>query len=119
MRVCKTPQAGHLVMQRLFAPLKHNVHNRWCRLKLIWADRDYENRVALVRKQFGGQLEIVRRAVGCKGFIVVPRRWVVERTFGWFGRYRRLARDHEDTVAISEVMTYLASIRRMLKRATH
>jgi len=46
------------------------------------------------------------------------RRWVVERTFGWLGRYRRLARDYEHTVESSEAMTYLASVRRMLRLAT-
>ncbi len=45
----------------------------------------------------------------------MPHRWVVERTFGWLGRYRRLARDYEHTTASSEAMTYLASIRRTLK----
>jgi putative transposase len=109
---------GQLVLQRLFEQLKHNVHNRWCRLELIWADGGYENLVASVRQQFGWQLEIVRRPVGSKGFIVLPRRWVVERTFGWFGRYRRLARDYEHTVSVSEAMTYIASIRRMLKLLT-
>ncbi len=47
----------------------------------------------------------------------VPHRWVVERTFGWLGRYRRLARDYEHTVESSEAMVYLASIRRTLKVA--
>ncbi len=60
----------------------------------------------------------VRRPEGRKGFAVLPRRWVVERTFGWLGRYRRLARDYEHTVSSSEAMTYLASVRRMLKLAT-
>jgi len=49
----------------------------------------------------------------------LPRRWVVERTLGWLGRYRRLARDFEHTVSSSEAMTYIASIRRMLKLATN
>jgi putative transposase len=110
---------GKVVLQTLFDHIKHNVHNRWCRLKLIWADGGYENLVAYVRQHFGWRLEIVRRPVGSKGFIVLPRRWVVERTFGWLGRYRRLARDYEHTVASSEAMTYLASIRRMLKLATN
>ena len=108
---------GQVVLQRLFDCLKHSVHNRWCRLKLIWADGGYENLVAFVRQHFGWQLEIVRRTVGSKGFMVLPRRWVVELTFSCLGRYRRLARDYEHTVAVSEAMTYLASIRRMLKLA--
>jgi putative transposase len=109
---------GQLVLQSLFVRIKHSVHNRWCRLKLIWADGAYEALVGFVRHQFGWKLEIVRRPVGAKGFAVLPHRWVVERTFGWLGRYRRLARDYEHTVSSSEAMTYLASARRMLKLAT-
>ena len=108
---------GLLTLQRLFDLIKHSVHNRWCRLKLIWADGAYVSICAQVRKQFGWTLEIVRRKEGQKGFVVLPRRWVVERTFGWLGRYRRLARDYEHTVSSSEAMTYIASIRRMLKLA--
>ena len=60
-------------------------------------------------------LEIVRRPDGIKEFKILPRRWVIERTFGWLGRYRRLARNYEHTVLSSEAMTYIASVRRMLK----
>ena len=74
--------------------------------------------VPQVRKVYGWALDIVRRPIGVKGFVVLPRRWVVERTFGWLGRYRRLARDYEHTVVSSEAMTYLASVRRMLRLAT-
>jgi putative transposase len=112
------PAGGLLVLQRLFEQIKHSVHNRWCRLKLIWADGAYANIGTQVRKQFGWTIEIVRPQEGQKGFKVLPRRWVVERTFGWLGRYRRLARDYEHTVSSSEAMTYLASVRRMLKLTT-
>jgi putative transposase len=108
---------GKLVLQWLFDQIKHSVHNRWCRLKLIWADGGYEDIVEYVRKHFGWTLEIVRQLEGTKGFVVLPCRWVVERTFGWLGRYQRLARDYEHTVSSSEAMTYLGSIRRMLKLA--
>lgn len=106
---------GKLTLQRLFDRLKRSVHNRWCRLKIVWADGAYEDIVAFVRQQFGWTLDIVRRPKEAKGFTILPRRWIVERTFGWLGRYRRLARDFEHTVSSSEAMTYLASIRRMLK----
>ena len=53
-----------------------------------------------------------------EGFKVLPRRWVAERTFGWLGRYRRLARDYEHTVSSSEAIVYLASLRRTLKVVT-
>ena len=108
---------GQRTLQRLFDRIKRNVHNRGCRLKLIWADGAYEHIVADVRKQFAWVLDIVRRPKDAKGFTVLPRRWVVERTLGWLGRYRRLARDFEHTVSSSEAMTYIASIRRMLKLA--
>ena len=110
---------GQLTLQRLFERIKRNVHNRWCRLKLIWADSAYRHMTETVRKHFGWRLDIVQRPEGVKGFQVLPHRWVVERTFGWLGRYRRLSRDFEHTVASSEAMTYIASIRRMLKLATH
>ena len=106
---------GYRTLQRLFDRIKRNVHNRWCRLKLIWADGAYAHIIKAVRKQFGWTLEIVRRLGDVKGFQVLPRRWVVERTFGWLGRYRRLARDYEHTTSSSESMVYIASIRRMLK----
>jgi putative transposase len=109
---------GQVTLQRLFDRIKRNVHNRWCRLKLIWADGAYAHITGTVRKHFGWLLEIVRRSDNTKGFQVLPRRWVVEPTFGWLGCYRRLARDFEHTVASSEAMTYIASIRRMLKLAT-
>ncbi len=110
---------GYPVLQKLFETIKHSVHNRWCRLKLLWADAAYTNIVEKVRKMFGGKLEIVRRADTAKGFEVLPHRWIVERTFGWLGRYRRLARDFEHTVSSSESVVYIASIRRMFKLATN
>ena len=109
---------GKLVLQRLFECIKRNVHNRWCRLKLIWADGAYEDIGAYVRQQFGWTVEVVRRPPDAKGFTVLSRRWVVERSFGWFGRYRRLGRDFEHTVSSSEAMVYLASIRRTLRVVT-
>ena len=109
---------GKLTLQRLFERIKHSVHNRWCRLKLIWADGAYDDIVAYVRQQFGWILDIVRRPKDAKGFTVLPRRWVVERSFGWFGRYRPLCRDFEHTTSSSEAMVYLASIRRTLRLAT-
>jgi putative transposase len=68
-----------------------------------------------VRRQFGWVLEIVKRSDDVKGFQVLPRRWGVERTFGWLGLYRRLARDYEHTTSSSESMVYIASSRHMLK----
>jgi putative transposase len=109
---------GKLVLAEWFERIKHSVYNRWCRFKLIWADGAYEDITAWVKKQFGWRLEVVRRSPDTKGFQILPRRWVVERTFGWFGRYRRLARDYEHQTLSSESMVYVASIHRMLRLLT-
>jgi putative transposase len=111
-------EGGKLTLQALFDRDKRSLYNRWCRLKLIWADGAYKGIVGYARQHFGWALEIVKREPGTKGFKVLPRRWVAERSFGWFGRYRRLARDYEHTVSSSEAMVYLASIRRTLKVVT-
>jgi putative transposase len=106
---------GQVSLGKLFMRIKRNIHNRWCRLKLLWADGGYEAIVTWVKQHCGGRLEITRRPPGAKGFVVLPRRWVVERTFGWLGRYRRLSKDFEHQVRSSEAMVYLASIHRMLR----
>ena len=106
---------GKLVLAKLFERIKRSVYNRWCRMKLIWADGAYSGIVEWVKKQCGWQIDIVSRPADAKGFEVLPRRWVVERTFGWFGRYRRLSRDFEHQVKSSEAMVYAASIHRMLR----
>jgi transposase len=63
-----------------------------------------------------GTLEIVKRSDQATGFEVLPRRWVVERTLGWFGRNRRLAKDFETTIASSEAWLYLASVQLLARR---
>lgn len=63
------------------------------------------------------RLEIVRKLA--PGFKLLPHRWVVERTFAWLGRYRRLAKDYEVTTAHSEAFIYLAASRLMLRRLAH
>jgi putative transposase len=106
---------GKLVLATLFGRIKRTVYNRWCRLKLLWADGAYEDIVPWVKQTCGWHLEITRRPPDAKGFVVIPRRWVVERTFGWLGRYRRLSKDFEHQVRSSEAMVYLANIHRMLR----
>jgi putative transposase len=106
---------GKLVLATLCGRIKRTVYNRWCRLKLLWADGAYEDIVPWVKQTCGWTLEITRRPPDAKGFVVIPRRWVVERTFGWLGRYRRLSKDFEHQVRSSEAMVYLANIHRMLR----
>lgn len=90
------------------------------RLQVVWADSKYHNHQlnAWLRRQrsIGWELEIVRRPKGAKGFVLLPKRWVVERTFSWLGRWRRLSRDYEHLTSSSEAMVQLASIGRMLRR---
>lgn len=69
----------------------------------IWADQGYQgNLIELVQQQWAIELEIVRAQEGQIGFAVQPRRWVVERTFAWFGKYRRLSKDYEHCTSNSE-----------------
>jgi putative transposase len=84
------------------------------RLQLIWADGGYAGAlVAWVKEQCGWILQTVLRPVGVRGFVVLPRRWVVERTLGWLGRYRRLSKDYERLPETSETLIYIAMIHRM------
>jgi putative transposase len=64
----------------------------------------------------GLTLVVVRRLAGTEGFVLLPRRWVVERTLGWLGRWRRLAREYEELPEVSQTMVKLAMIRLMLHR---
>lgn len=107
---------GQQVLGALFDWLQQTVPARWRRLRLIWADGGYKDIVQLVKRRWGWRLKLVRRPAGTKGFIHLARRWVVERTFAWLGRSRRLSKDYERCTASSEAMIYLVSIRYMLKR---
>ena len=101
-------------------PLLQAVIQRFSTLRKIWADSGYAG--ALVhwfQAQVGTHdcvLEIVRRLEGVSGFHILPKRWIVERTLGWWVKSRRLARDYETSTQSSESMIYLTMIRLMLKR---
>lgn len=83
----------------------------------LWADGTYRGGlVGWVRETLDATLEIVKRDEGEKGFKLLPRRWVIERTFAWLGNYRRLSKDYERLTRNSEGFIYLASIKTMLKR---
>lgn len=93
------------------------VEGRFPRLQLIWADGGYAGKlVDWVKTVCHLVLDIVKRPKGMKGFQVLPRRWVVERTFGWLGRYRRLSKDYEELPETSEAMIYAAMIHLMVRR---
>jgi putative transposase len=87
------------------------------RLRRVWADSAYGGHlVTWVALNCLWVLDIVRRLSGLAGFHVQPKRWIVERTFAWFGKYRRLSKDYEFHPETSETMIYVAMIHLMLKR---
>ena len=82
-----------------------------------YADGGYAGRlVAWANDKTNIVLEIVRRNATAKGFEVLPRRWVVERTFAWLGRYRRLSKDDEGCPESSEALILIAMIHLMVRR---
>jgi putative transposase len=88
------------------------------RLELVWADGKYHNHRLdrwLAGPEVGYRVEVVGRPAGSRGFVKLPRRWVVERTFAWLGRYRRNSRDYEYFTSSSESMIRISSIHRMVK----
>jgi len=87
-------------------------------LKKVWADGIYKKGglIDWVRETLNIALDIIEREPGQVGFQVLPRRWVVERTFAWLGRYRRLSKDYERCTRSSEGVVYIASIHTMMRR---
>ena len=69
--------------------------------------------------QENGRLQIIRRCDDQKGFQVLPRRWVVERTFGWMTRWRRLVRDYEKRIDVSQAMIMVAMGGNLIRRNAH
>ena len=92
----------------------------WWRLRLIWLDGGYKESlfewVKTIKRWRAVRLEQVRRRDEQKGFAVLPKRWIVERTFGWLVKQRRLSKDYEALCETSEAMIYVAMIRLMLAR---
>ncbi len=95
------------------------IRGKFPRLSLVWADGGYSGRLVQWLEQFcHWTLQIVKRCDKATGFHVLPRRWVVERTFGWIGRCRRLSKDYEAHPSASEAMVHIAMIQLMLRRLT-
>ena len=89
-------------------------------LKAVFADGAYDRLAALLACfLLGLTLIVVRRLAGGTGFVLLPRRWAAERTLGWLGRWRRLARDYEELPEVSETMVKLAVIQLTLHRLAH
>jgi putative transposase len=105
---------GAVLVLGILGRLKQRFH----RLKVIFADSAYgrNNLPECVKGAFGWLLQTVLRPAKVKGFVVLPKRWIVERTFGWLGRYRRHSKDYERNPASSEAMIYIAMTHIMLRR---
>ncbi len=87
-------------------------------MKKVGADGRYpgEEWYAEVKAEYGIRLEVIQKPEGVKGFIAQAKRWLVERTFGWFIQSRRLAREYEKLAQSSEAMMYLSMIRILVRR---
>ncbi len=91
------------------------VHRK--KLRKIWVDGGYRGKILQwVKSRFRYCLEVVLRSDNIKGFVVLPRRWVVERTFAWLNNHRRLSKDYERFTKTSETMIQIAMMRLMLRR---
>ncbi len=106
-------EGGKQVLARL-QQLGKRIH----RLYLIWVDGGYSGEPFLrfVMDTFGWIVQVVLRPEESKGFTLLKKRWVVERTFGWWNWYRRLSQDYEYLPENSETMIYIAMIRLMVRR---
>ena len=89
---------------------------RFPRLRKLWADGTYAGQFVEQARACGIDVEITTRLSDLPGFQVIPRRWVVERTFAWLGNYRRLSKDYEYWVYTSDAMIYAASLHLMTRR---
>lgn len=101
--------------------LEEPVRNGLPRLVKIWADGNYSGEktigwVAGLRSENPVELEIVPRKKNQEGFEVLPWRWIVERTFGWLGRYRRMSKEYDELPATTEAFIRIAMIKIMLAR---
>jgi putative transposase len=96
------------------------LRHTFSRLRLIWADQAYAGDLIpwlwALRPWRKIRLAIVKRPEGTKGFLLLPKRWIVERTFAWLGRYRRLSKDYEYLTQTSEAMLRVAMIHLMVRR---
>ena len=96
------------------------IRKRWPWVKHFFADGAYDRTKLMDKAAFlDFVIEIVRRIEGAEGFHVLPRRWVVERTFAWMVRWRRLVRDYEQRIDVSEAMIHIALGSLLVRRIAH
>ena len=90
------------------------------RLEKLFGDRHYGGKFAeWVAERYGWEVEVMQRPDDADGFVVLPKRWIVERTFGWWGWWRRLSKDYEQYLDASEAFIYIAMSHLMLRRLTN
>ncbi len=112
LRVFQTAQARQMILSA--------IRKRWPWVKHLFADGAYDRLQLMDKAAFlDFTVEIVRRSDTEKGFEVLPRRWVVERTFGWMIRRRRLVKDYEQRIDVAEAMIHIAMGSIMLRRNAH
>ncbi|MBA2749794.1 MAG: IS5 family transposase [Tatlockia sp.] len=106
-------EGANLVFEKL-----HLIRGKFPRLVRIWVDGGYEGKTFMcsVMDRYRWIIETIKRSDRTKGFVLLPRRWVVERTFGWFNWYRRLSKDYECLPETSVAMIQVAMIRIMVRR---
>ena len=116
INVMVTP--GDVQDRDAIAPLLEIASNRFATLKKAIADGGYQGKRTAdeVQQQAGIPLEIVKRSDIARGFYILPKRWIAERTYGWLGRCRRLAKDYENLTRSHVAFVILAMIRLMLRR---
>jgi transposase len=93
------------------------LRGRFSTVSLVWADGGYAGRLVIwARKVLALTVEVVKRTDDVTGFAVLPRRWVVERTFAWISKFRRCVRDYETLPAHHEAMVHISMIMTMSRR---
>jgi putative transposase len=97
-------------------PLVEQLRAAVKRIKVVWGDAHFDTALAHAWYRWGWVGVVVRKVVGQRGFVVQPKRWIVERTFGWLNRFRRLSKDYERTTASSEAFVKVAMIHLMTRR---
>lgn len=110
--------AGHL-SERAGAErvlVRAQAQGHLARLQQVWCDGGYEGFVQWAATHCSFAVAMVERPAGSKGFVALPKRWIVERTLAWLLRYRRLVRDYEYLPESSEAWIYLAMTHVMLRR---
>jgi len=111
---------ARLVFESLQPSSQPSSQPRFERLETIWADGAYGmyggELARWVKENYGWKLEVVQKPPEQKGFVVIKKRWVVERTFAWFGKCRRLSKDYEQNPRSSEAWIRLAMIGLMIRR---